>query len=465
MNILQAISDDQLFRPFLGASLKSWRPWRAALSALYGLPIKSADKALIQTAAALDPSKLPPDGYSQALFLTGRRSGKSRIAAIIAAYEAILAGHEAKLSAGEKGVVPIIAPTKPQGRIVRDYCRAVFNSTPILSGEVARETVEGFELRNGNRIEILAGDWRSIRGYTLIAAIVDEAAFFGLDESSRIKSDSALIQAIAPGLSSVGGRLIAITTPYARKGWCWRQFKRSREQGARQCLVWNTPSRAMNPTLSQKIIDDAYADDPSAARSEYGGEFRDDIETFLTREVVEQYVVKGRQELSPRPKTNYSAFVDMSGGRHDDAALAIAHRDRVVVVDLLHRWKPPFSPDDVIGDCCQVLQKFGLHRVTGDNYAAEFVVASFKKRGVQFRKAEQPKSQLYLELLPQLCSGQVELLDNETLITQLASLERRTRSGGRDVIDHPPGGHDDLANALAGVARIVSISKICVGAL
>jgi len=35
-------------------------------------------------------------------------------------------------------------------------------------------------------------------------------------------------------------------------------------------------------------------------------------------------------------------------------------------------------------------------------------------------------------------------------------LERRTAQGGRDSIDHPPGAHDDLANAAAGA--LVSVS-------
>jgi hypothetical protein len=45
-------------------------------------------------------------------------------------------------------------------------------------------------------------------------------------------------------------------------------------------------------------------------------------------------------------------------------------------------------------------------------------------------------------------------LDNQRLAAQLCSLERRTARGGRDSIDHPPGAHDDLANAVAGVAAL-----------
>jgi hypothetical protein len=53
-------------------------------------------------------------------------------------------------------------------------------------------------------------------------------------------------------------------------------------------------------------------------------------------------------------------------------------------------------------------------------------------------------------LLPLINSGGVDLLDNDRLKTQLLGLERRTSRAGRDSIDHSPGGHDDIANAVAG---------------
>ncbi len=47
-------------------------------------------------------------------------------------------------------------------------------------------------------------------------------------------------------------------------------------------------------------------------------------------------------------------------------------------------------------------------------------------------------------------------LDNARLVAQLCGLERRTmRTTGRDLIDHPPGGMDDLANACAGAVALV----------
>jgi hypothetical protein len=47
-------------------------------------------------------------------------------------------------------------------------------------------------------------------------------------------------------------------------------------------------------------------------------------------------------------------------------------------------------------------------------------------------------------------SGKARLLANNRLIAQLVSLERNTARGGKDSIDHAKGGHDDVANAVAG---------------
>jgi hypothetical protein len=60
------------------------------------------------------------------------------------------------------------------------------------------------------------------------------------------------------------------------------------------------------------------------------------------------------------------------------------------------------------------------------------------------------KSDIYRDMLPLLNSRKCELLDNRRLISQLHGLERRTARGGRDSIDHSPGAHDDIANAVAG---------------
>jgi hypothetical protein len=78
------------------------------------------------------------------------------------------------------------------------------------------------------------------------------------------------------------------------------------------------------------------------------------------------------------------------------------------------------------------------------------VEQAFEKLGVEYRPAERSKSDLYLDFLPLVNAGRAEVLDVPRLATQLLGLERRTSRGGRDSIDHAPGGHDDVANAAPG---------------
>ncbi len=89
---------------------------------------------------------------------------------------------------------------------------------------------------------------------------------------------------------------------------------------------------------------------------------------------------------------------------------------------------------------------------------------SFPKPRGEVHQSREKQVGFYAELLPVICAGELELLDHPRLIKQLSTLERRTRSGGKDVIDHPVNQHDDLANALAGVVVLSATKKKKVGA-
>jgi len=121
------------------------------------------------------------------------------------------------------------------------------------------------------------------------------------------------------------------------------------------------------------------------------------------------------------------------------------------VLDAIRERKPPFSPDDVVIEFAALLKSYGIHRIAGDRYAGEWPRERFRAHRISYEPADKPKSDLYRDMLPLLNSGRVELLDHSRLVAQLCGLERRTARSGRDSIDHAPGGHDDLCNAVAGV--------------
>jgi hypothetical protein len=131
--------------------------------------------------------------------------------------------------------------------------------------------------------------------------------------------------------------------------------------------------------------------------------------------------------------------------------LAIGHKEgQVAILDAIRERRPPFSPEAVVKDFCDLLKGYRITKVSGDRYAGEWPREVFKKHGVTYDASARPKSDIYRDLLPRLNSGEVDLLDEPRLVAQLCGLERRTSRGGRDSIDHAPGSHDDVANAAAG---------------
>src|SRR5256885_2258671 len=97
---------------------------------------------------------------------------------------------------------------------------------------------------------ILASDYRSVRGFTLLAVVVDEIAFMGLEESSKIRTDKQLITSLQPSLATTGGKLIAISSPYAKVGWAYETYKKHYgKDSSKDILVINAPSRTLNPKL------------------------------------------------------------------------------------------------------------------------------------------------------------------------------------------------------------------------
>ena len=146
----------------------------------------------------------------------------------------------------------------------------------------------------------------------------------------------------------------------------------------------------------------------------------------------------------------YVAAIDTSGGRSDAAAVAVAHwEDERVVVDAVRRHPSPHDPAVVAEAIAKFLATYGLNSAESDQYAAGFSRSVYAAAGVTLIDAPGTRSDAYLHLLPLLTQGKVELPPDPVLRVELLTLQRRTRPGGRDVVDHRVGSHDDVSNATA----------------
>jgi len=452
MTILEALGDPQLFAPAFPET-DSWDAWQAFLAALFGLPMTDAQRALYRAHTGREtPPSLPA---REAWLVVGRRGGKSRMAALTAVYLACFRDYGTILAPGECGTLPIIAADRRQARTVLRYVLGLLESCPMLQQLVANTKAESVELKNRVTIEVHTASFRSVRGYTVVGAVLDEVAFWRSDDSAN--PDREIVAALRPAMATVpGSLLLGISSPYARRGVLWDAYHRHYGRPG-DVLVWQAPTQVMNPRISAAVIAEAYEADEVAAATEYGAEFRRDLETFVSREALEGCIVQARHELLPLSSNSYVAFVDPSGGSQDSMTLAVAHReDDRVVLDCLREVRAPFSPDAVVREFAQLLSSYRVTTVHGDRYAGEWPRERFRDYGVSYEPAERPKSDLYRELLPLLTAGRVELLDVPRLHSQLLNLERRVARAGRDSIDHPPGAQDDLANAMAGAVTLAA---------
>lgn len=453
VTIRDMMNDPQLFgEQFSG---DTWAAWRALLSGFYGLPLDDAELSLF---TQLTNRKNAPTAPHEELWLVvGRRGGKTNTSALLAIYEAVFNNHAEKLAPGEVATVMLIAADRKQARSAFRYISGLLNGNPMFQKLIVREDKESIELSNRCAIEVGTASFRSVRGYTVPCIIADEVAFWRSEDSAN--PDFEILNALRPAMATLNGKLIALSSPYARRGALWDSYKRYFGKDS-EILVAQAPSRTMNPALPEKVVEQAMQRDPSAAKAEYLAQFRTDVETFISRESLEACMVPKRLELKPIPQIKYTAFTDPSGGSKDAWTLAIAHKeDDVVVIDAVRAIKPPFSPAAVVEQYAALLKQYKIDEVTGDRYAGEFPRELFSKAGISYKISDRPRSDLYRDTLPLINSGRVELLDNTEILTQFTGLERRTSRSGKDSIDHAPGAHDDLANAVAGAIINANKSK------
>jgi hypothetical protein len=454
VSLREALADINLLGNALAG--ESWTTWKTLLIAAMGEALTDEERSVFRkiTQREHEPDRI----VEELVAVIGRRGGKSRAISALATYIAGLCKHPA-LVAGERGILLIIAPDQRQADIVLDYIEANFRNSPVLKQLVEARTQRTLKLTNNIDIEVRSSDFRRLRGPTYIAVIADESAFWLAENSSN--PDSEILGAVRPGLATTRGPLFIISSPYARRGELWSLYnKHFGPNGDRLILVAQGASRIFNPSLPQSVVDRAMERDPASAAAEYGAEFRRDIESFVSIEVLRACISTGVHERPPVRNVIHRGFCDPSGGSSDSMTLAIAHYEtgrQTIVLDVLRETKPPFSPEAVVEEYSSLLKPYGISSVVGDKYAGIWPSEQFSRFNIRYEASARPKTDLYVDLLALLNSARIDLLDHPRLVNQLLGLERRTSRGtGRDVVDHVPHAHDDIANAVAGVAAVCS---------
>ena len=202
--ILETMEDPGLFGHWF-TPVTSWRPWQAVLAGLFGLPMSESLLALYRqlTGRQTAPTTPAREGW----FVVGRRGGKSRIMALIAVYLACFRDYRAILAPGEKGTVMLLAADRRQARVLMRYVTGMLDGVPMLAQLIVARTAESVTLSTGIVIEIQTSNFRAVRGYTVVAALLDEVAFWPTGDDSA-NPDHEVLNAVLPAMLTVPDPLL-----------------------------------------------------------------------------------------------------------------------------------------------------------------------------------------------------------------------------------------------------------------
>lgn len=453
----EALSDRELLGDVIAGD--SWARWRVSLIAANGEELTEDERVLFREISGRE--REPGERVEQFVAVVGRRGGKDRAMSVAGAYFGGLCSYDDVLVPGERGLLLVLAENTKQAGVAFGYLKGIFERVPKLKRMVVAVTADTIELNTGVDIQIRAASFRGLRGPTCVMVIADEIAFWLSENTSN--PDSEILGAVEPSLATTGGMLALISSPYAKRGALYDVYaKHFGPDGDPRILVVQGASRMFNPTLSERVVARAYEKDPEKASAEYGGLFRSDLEDFVSRELVEGLIERGVTKREPIDGVLYHGFVDPSGGSKDSMTGAIAHLEgRKLVLDAAMEIKAPFSPEAATARLAtDLFLPYGVRRVRGDRYAGQWPSERMMAHGIEYMPAEFTRSEIYIAVLPEMNSGHVALLDDPRIVTQFAGLERRTSRTGRDSIDHKPGAHDDLANAIAGALLLAKPAAI-----
>jgi hypothetical protein len=202
----------------------------------------------------------------QLLLNVCRQGGKSTISALLGLHTAL---------ARDNQLVLIVSPGERQSQLLFKQLLRFYHGLgrPIPA---RTENVLSLTLANGSEIHALPGDEDRVRGFSDVDLIL-------ADEAARIPDQ--MMAAMRPMLAISGGRLIAMSTPWGKRGWWYDAWAHGGADWQRFAVPWHACPRIAPEFIEQErralpdiwfrseycceftAAEDAYFDHASIARA------------------------------------------------------------------------------------------------------------------------------------------------------------------------------------------------------
>ncbi len=313
------------------------------------------------------------------ILVLGRRSGKSTLSAIFAAYELyklICRGHPQAfygIPPGNEIQVICVANDKLQASIVFNEMSLHTEAVDYFKSSKVNDTSQylRFQTENdrqkygeGSKKGSIIATFKSsiakgIRGKGVMCAILDELAFFVNDGKT---SAEQVYRAMMPSIAMFSpkdpkdkkkptgpshGRVISISSPDAREGFFYLLYQASRSNtpASKHMLMIQAPTWEVNTALDPSYYEVEYHKDPKKFETEHGAEFSDRVRGWIEdSKVLTECIIPELRPL-PRGGPREPFFCGMDFGvSNDGTAVALTHiRNGRVELGYHEVWYPKKS--------------------------------------------------------------------------------------------------------------------------
>ena len=380
--------------------------------------------------------------FTHLLLIMGRRSSKTMMVSIIAAYEAYKL---CECPEGNPHKRYRIAPDKPihiinaavseaqaldplfaeiEARIFRSpYFLGKVNHESSIKGKLyiltdadkrenARRLERGIKTMHSGSIILMSGHSNSgsLRGHATKCLLLDEFAHF-VTTSGRSSGDE-VYNALTPSMKQFGkhGKIVILSDPRGKEGMFWKLFtlaqKRTLDKNGTyhfnhdDYLALQIPTWRMNPNeeFSYKTLEqEERPKDPAGFLSTWGARFMGaEGMKFFDPVKIDACVDMRKGEIQlPNPSDSYYIHLDPATTNHN-YALCMVHpqtyvneqRDikRKIIVDLVKYWTPddkgPVKIKDVEDTIVSLCRRFKVASVTFDSFQSSQTIQNLRVRRI-----------------------------------------------------------------------------------
>jgi len=444
-----------------------------------------------------------PDGnWYIANNLVSHNSGKSTLAALIAAYEFYFMSklenpqkHYKVATSTPIGIL-CLATTAEQARrnIFRQILQILRNSEYFRQLERKKEIFLGKEeiAYESKGLYIQSGNSKSASqvGSTLKCFILDEASRFQDSEgcSNALELWSNIGISAAPFGSHA--KLIAISSAWYEGDAIQKLYEATRNDP--YAVGFKLVSWDLNTTINKDnpIVAHEYAENPDKAALEYEGIRPAAVDAFLDPIQIRKAMIGSSsikatsyvsvendsvslvklsiQKIERRSVTDSILHIDPAI-KGDNYALALGHsefnedNEQIVIIDSILVWKPNNKQEVSISNVGEIIRTINVHRplakVTADHYNSAETIQRLRQDGIRadivyFSNRQQ--LMMYTRLKTLLAEGKLILPKDSPWSELMYSELSHVQLINNKKIDHPEGYSKDIADAIASVAYELS---------